>query len=107
MFAFKECIKLTSVDIPNSVTSLLMGAFAYCSSLKTITIPNSINNIGNAIFYGCTELENVYFDGSIDDWNNNIKNSDLNPMQYASNLYILDSNGNIEYNDKKNYKATI
>ena len=37
---------LTSVTIPNSVTSIGDYAFWYCTSLTSVTIPNSVTNIG-------------------------------------------------------------
>ena len=40
--------------IPNSVTSIGVGAFFYCRSLTAITIPNSVTSIGDSAFYGCS-----------------------------------------------------
>ena len=51
--------KLTSVTIPNSVTSIGDGAFGNCTGLTSITIPNSVTNIGSWAFYGCTGLTSV------------------------------------------------
>ena len=44
---FEDCISLTSVTIPNSVTSIGLDAFAFCSSLTSVTIPNSVTTIGD------------------------------------------------------------
>ncbi|GHV10413.1 hypothetical protein FACS1894162_4340 [Bacteroidia bacterium] len=47
---------LTSITIPNSVTSIGAQAFASCSGLQSVTIPGSVTSIGNAAFYGCYNL---------------------------------------------------
>lgn len=47
--AFSNCGDLTSVDIPNSVTSIGDAAF-FNSGLTSITIPNSVKSIGNQAF---------------------------------------------------------
>ena len=46
---FVECTSLTSVTIPNSVTSIGNYAF-YHSSLTSVTIPNSVTSIGDLAF---------------------------------------------------------
>jgi len=43
---------LTNVTIPNSVISIENGAFMYCSNLTSVTIGNSVTSIGNSAFYG-------------------------------------------------------
>ncbi len=55
-YAFSEC-DLTSVVIPNSVTSIEFGAFRYCSGLTSVIIPNSVNSIGEWAFNGCSGLK--------------------------------------------------
>ena len=44
---------LTSIDIPDSVTSIGESAFGYCRSLTSLTIPDSVANIGKNVFQGC------------------------------------------------------
>ena len=51
--AFSDCTDLTSVTIPNSVTSIGAYAFSGCSGLTSITIPNSVTSIENFAFEGC------------------------------------------------------
>ena len=46
--------------IPNSVTSIGLGAFADCSGLTSIEIPNSVTSIGNYAFYSCKNLTDVF-----------------------------------------------
>jgi len=54
--AFMHCTGLTSITIGNSVTNIGEGAFYCCSSLTSINIPNSVTSIGMAAFYDCTSL---------------------------------------------------
>ena len=51
--AFDGCIGLTSVTIPDSVTSIGTWAFSRCSGLTSVTIPDSVTSIGGWAFYGC------------------------------------------------------
>ena len=57
--AFNQCSSLTSVTIPNSVTSIDYAAFSN-TALTTVTIPNSVTNIGGDAFYGCQSITDVY-----------------------------------------------
>ncbi|MDY5736746.1 MAG: leucine-rich repeat protein, partial [Candidatus Onthomorpha sp.] len=63
-FAFSYCSSLTSVTIPNSVTSIGNTAF-YCSGLTSITIPNSVTSIGNNAFLGCSGLTSITIPNSV------------------------------------------
>ncbi|MEE0918245.1 MAG: leucine-rich repeat domain-containing protein [Bacteroidales bacterium] len=58
-YAFSGCSSLTSIDIPNSVTSIGEHAFYGCSSLTSIDIPNSVTSIGTWAFHGCSSLTSV------------------------------------------------
>ncbi|MBE6958151.1 MAG: leucine-rich repeat domain-containing protein [Ruminococcaceae bacterium] len=62
--AFEDC-SLTSITIPNSVTSIGDGAFSDCSSLTGITIPDSVTSIGNRAFYYCTRLTSITIPDSV------------------------------------------
>ena len=59
-FSLESCYSLTSVTIPNSVTSIGHGAFYECSSLTSITIPDSVTSIGGYAFCHCSSLTSVY-----------------------------------------------
>ena len=63
--AFYERNDLTSITIPNSVTSIGGSAFAYCTSLTSITIPDSVRSIGNYAFEDCYKLVEVYNKSSL------------------------------------------
>lgn len=50
-------LALTSIDIPNSVTTIGAGAYAFCfSATGDLTIPNSVEFIGAGAFTQCTGL---------------------------------------------------
>ena len=55
---FSGCSNMTSVIIPDSVTSIGSHAFENCSSLTSVTIPNSVTSIGNDTFSGTAWYNN-------------------------------------------------
>lgn len=64
--AFYECYGLTSVVIPNGVTSIGDYAFYACYNLTSIVIPNSVTSIGFEAFFDCENLTNVYYKGTVE-----------------------------------------
>ena len=52
--AFMYCFYLTSLTLPNSVTTIEEGAFAYCSGFTgDLVIPNSVVTIEPSAFFTC------------------------------------------------------
>jgi len=63
--AFSECTGLTSVTIPNSVTSIGNGTFRFCTSLTSVTIGNKVTTIGNRAFERCSSLTSITIPNSV------------------------------------------
>ena len=57
--------KITSIDIPNSVTVIGNGAFYGCSGLTSVTLPDGVTTISSEAFGGCTGLTSVTIPDSV------------------------------------------
>ena len=63
--AFSSRTGLTSVTIPDSVTSIGSGAFEHCTGLASVTIPEKVTSIGNYAFRYCSGLTSVTIGNSV------------------------------------------
>jgi len=63
--AFSGCRGLTSVSLPASLTSIGDSAFSGCSSLTSVSFPASLTWIGDSAFSGCSRLTSVNFPASL------------------------------------------
>ena len=64
-YTFRDCEKLTSIIIPNSITYIGIEAFRGCTGLTSITVPKSVTTMDNRVFLYCTGLTSVTFEGSV------------------------------------------
>ena len=85
-WAFDKCTSLTSITIPYSVTTIGEYAFYNCTSLTSITIPYSVTSIGDSAFMGCTSLTEI----TVSENNESYKSID-------GNLYTKDGKTLIQY----------
>ncbi len=63
--AFSGCTGLTEMELPQGVTSIENSAFKDCASLTAITIPGTVTTIGESAFAGCTALTEVAFPNTL------------------------------------------
>ena len=89
-YAFRNCTGLTSITVPDSVTSIDNYAFYGCTGLTSITIPESVTSIGNYAFYNCSALTDVYYGGSEEEWNNVTIATNNTPIQNATIHFLAE-----------------
>lgn len=77
--AFEKCVGLSSVTLPNSLTSIGNGAFKFCISLKRITFGDKLKDIGENAFGFCLSLSDA-------DLPNTVTNIGDNAFAYCVNL---------------------
>ncbi|MCD8041192.1 MAG: leucine-rich repeat protein, partial [Clostridia bacterium] len=70
--------KVTSITLPDSVTSIGSWAFWECTSLTSVTIGSNVTSIGWGVFYGCSSLESI----TVDSGNKYYKSLDGNLYSY-------------------------
>lgn len=58
-YAFYQCASLTDVVIPESVTYIGGSCFAHCHSLQQITLPDNVYHISPEMFLNCSSLTQV------------------------------------------------
>lgn len=56
---------MTSVNLPNTVTSIGMSAFMYCRDMETIHLSNSLQTIGIHAFTGCSKITSIELPGTL------------------------------------------
>lgn len=90
-------IKIPSVYNDKPVTAIggyafKEGAFLFVR-LESITIPDSVTSIGERAFWGCYKLKNIYYGGTVAQWEN-IRKGDEWDM-FEADYYVRCSDGNI------------
>lgn len=54
-----KALVITSVTIPETITSIGESAFSNCTGLQSIRIPNTVTTVGQSAFQNCTSLIGV------------------------------------------------
>ena len=59
LYAFKDCNKITSIILPDSIITIGKEAFASCDELKSVKIGKAVESIGKDAFTDCKALEKI------------------------------------------------
>ena len=109
---FSGCTSLSSITLPEQLSTIGWRAFSGCKNIKSICLSASINNIGVEAFRGCTSLEIITIPGNkisfgsmsfeycnsltkvitddIEAWMNMSFSYNGNPLTFAHHLYVGD-----------------
>ena len=116
--ALSICVRLTSVVIPDSVTtigwyafqynsaltSVVIGdnvatignyAFYYCNSLTSVVIGDNVTTIGDATFSGCIGLASVYYKGTASEWADISIGSSNTYFTNATRYYYIENQADV------------
>ena len=69
------------------------SAFMRCNDLTSITIPDSVTSIGARAFYGCIQVTSITFNGTVEEWNAIEKGDGWNWLVRATE--VVCSNGEV------------
>ena len=103
--AFAYCSGLTSINIPNSVTSIGRSAFSGCSGLISISIPSGVTKIEDGTFYNCTSLTSVNLPSGLDSiGSNNLYSHDKGVFEACTGLISISIPNSVRYIGKNAFK---
>lgn len=91
--AFRNCSSVTSITIPDSVTTIGADVFKDCGGLESITIGNNVANVGRFafnkdllpstapprlfsianLFKDCPNIKEIEFNGTMEQWKDMLK----------------------------------
>lgn len=58
-YAFAFCRNLTAISLPESLTSIGVGAFGGCDKLQSMTVPANVTSLPDYTFANCGSLKSV------------------------------------------------
>ena len=90
---FSYCNNLTSIVLPNGVTSIVYDAFVGCYNLTSITIPDGVTSIGGGVFRNCMSLTSI----TIPDGVTSIERGVFNGCESLTSITIPDGVTSIGY----------
>ncbi len=81
--------QITDFTFGTEVTTIPSYLCSGMSKLTSITIPESVTSIGRSAFDGCSSLNSVYYEGTLKDWCDiDFLSLSSNPCYYTDAFYI-------------------
>lgn len=99
---FTGCRWLQSVELPNTVRQIRIGAFDGCERLLRLRIPKTVKQIDTDAFNDCPLLEISYL-GTVEEW----KNIKIAPDWLGSTKTGMDQWGDIYLADESTTKELV
>ena len=63
--AFRNCVNLSELTLPNSLTSLSAGALKGCTGITELTLPESLTSLSAGALEGCTGITELILPESL------------------------------------------
>ena len=113
-YMFRECTKLRAIELPQTISAILMNAFSK-SGLRKVDIPNSVSHLGGDAFAYCSSLATVVIGSRVSKldqgvfYSSNVVRAYVKPLTPPSTpSYLFSSNPRIYvYTDVlEEYKAS-
>lgn len=70
--AFRDCVQLTKVELPDSLEKIGGGAFAGCTGLESIVLPDNVTSIETGAFRECKNLRQIQLPKNLESMGSNI-----------------------------------
>lgn len=96
---FTGCTSLTSISIPHGIEDIYYDTFGWCENLRSVTIPTSVTYIHCGAFSACDKLYDVYYAGTENQWNN--------IDTHGGSMAVTFPNATIHYNSTGARSASI
>lgn len=97
-YMFQKCTSLTYVYLPSTLTTLGQYAFNECTSLKEITLPDGATSLGGYMFMNCYSLEKVVLPSTV-------TSISVQAFQNCGSLYVITYNGDTGYRADMDYSG--
>lgn len=66
--AFAGCASLSSIELPDQLTTLGSRVFKDNTALRLVTLPATLTSLGTDVFENCTALEFAIYEGTREQW---------------------------------------